>query len=126
SSPCISGACARTAALAGRCNIVGEPGLRQRPEVIMGDNLTVSIMAGLGVFYLLVMLLNVGFVAYQHSVVKDRKQTLIWTAVAGVFLIHAILYFIGAGLLSHSETAFTRASDDPRLLQQNPQASDDK
>ena len=92
----------------------------------MGDNLTVSIMAGLGVFYLLVMLLNVGFVAYQHSVVKDRRQTLIWTAVAGVFLIHAILYFIGAGLLSHAETEFTRASDELRQLEQNPQASDEE
>ena len=29
----------------------------------MGENLTVSILAGLGVFYLLVMLLNVGFTA---------------------------------------------------------------
>jgi len=32
----------------------------------MPENLTVSILTGLCVFYLLVMLLNVGFVAFQH------------------------------------------------------------
>jgi hypothetical protein len=49
---------------------------------------------GLAVFYLLLVLLNVGFAAYQWYGRRDKRQTVIWTAVAGLFLLHAILYFI--------------------------------
>jgi hypothetical protein len=92
----------------------------------MGENLTVSIMAGLGVFYLLVMLLNVGFMAYQHYVLKDRTQTLIWTAVSGLFLIFSIIYFVGAARLSAAESQYTRASDKLHQLETDPSATDDE
>jgi hypothetical protein len=46
----------------------------------------------LAVFYLLVVVLNIGYAAYLLYVNRDRKQAAIWGAVAGVFLIHAALY----------------------------------
>src|SRR5216683_1277081 len=77
----------------------------------MGENLTVPILAGLSVFYLLVMLLNVGFVAYQHYVRKDRTQVLVWTAVAALFLVHSIIYGLAAFRLSSAESQVTQAED---------------
>jgi hypothetical protein len=92
----------------------------------MGENLTVSIMAGLGVFFLLVMLLNVGFAAYQHYVRKDRTQTLVWSVVVVFFLILSLVYFIGAGRLSAAESKLTRAQDELKQLEDNPPAPEDK
>ena len=92
----------------------------------MGENLTVSIMAGLGVFYLLVMLLNVGFAAYQHYSRHDRNQMLIWTAVSGLFLIFSIIYFVGAVRLSAAESRLTRAEDKLNKLEDNPPVAEDK
>ena len=46
----------------------------------------------LAVFYLLVVILNIGYAAYLLYVNRDRKQAAIWGAVSGVFLIHAALY----------------------------------
>jgi hypothetical protein len=58
--------------------------------------LTSGTMAGLAVFYLIVVVLNLGYAAYQFYVNRDRKQTVIWSTVAGIFLIHAALYLAGA------------------------------
>jgi len=80
----------------------------------MPENLTVSILIGLCVFYLLVMLLNVGFVAYQHHVRKDRMQVMLWSAVAGLFLIHSIIYGWAAFRLSAAESRVTKAEDELR------------
>jgi hypothetical protein len=77
----------------------------------MAENLTVSILAGLGVFYLLVALLNVGFVAYQHYARKDRMQVLIWTGVAALFVIHSIIYGQAGFRLSAAERKLTKAED---------------
>src|SRR5690242_15118026 len=55
-----------------------------------------SIQTGLGVYYLLVVLLNLGFAAYFFQR-KNRAQSLIWTVVAGVFLIHGIGYLAHLG-----------------------------
>jgi hypothetical protein len=78
----------------------------------MPENLTVSILTGLCVFYLLVMLLNVGFVAFQHYVRKDRMQFMLWSAVAGLFLIHSVIYGWAAIRLSAAESRVTKAEDE--------------
>jgi len=56
-----------------------------------------SIQTGLGVYYFLVVLLNLGFATYLFYQQKNRSQSLIWTVVAGVFLIHALAYLFHAG-----------------------------
>ena len=55
-------------------------------------SLSHSTAFSLAVFYLLVVVLNIGYAAYLLYVNRDRKQAAIWGAVAGVFLIHAALY----------------------------------
>jgi hypothetical protein len=56
-----------------------------------------SIQTGLGVYYFLVVLLNLGFAAYFYFQRKDKGQTLIWTVVAAIFLVHALAYLSHAG-----------------------------
>jgi hypothetical protein len=51
-----------------------------------------AIAAGLAVFYLLCTVLNLGYAAFHWFVSKDRTQVIVWGAVGGVFLIHALLY----------------------------------
>ena len=80
----------------------------------MPENLTISILIGLCVFYLLVMLLNVGFLAYQHHVRKDRMQVMLWSAVAGLFLIHSIIYGWAGFRLSAAESRVTKGEDELR------------
>jgi hypothetical protein len=60
------------------------------------EALSSGMQTGLGVYYLLVALMNVGFAAYNHYVTRDRTQVLLWCAVAGLFLIHSAAYFGGA------------------------------
>src|SRR5262245_59601826 len=62
-----------------------------------GSELTSSIQTGLGVYYLLVVLLNLGYAAYQFYVPRNRPQGLFWVAAAGVFLLHAIVYLVHRG-----------------------------
>jgi hypothetical protein len=57
--------------------------------------LTPSIRTGLGVYYLLVVLLNLGYVAYLWFGTKERRVALFWAAVSAIFLIHAGAYFAG-------------------------------
>jgi hypothetical protein len=60
----------------------------------MHDQFTSDIQNGLGVYYLLVMLLNLGFAAYwYYGSTRDRTQAAIWCGVAGIFLIHALANF---------------------------------
>jgi hypothetical protein len=61
-------------------------------------HLASSTQIGLAIYYLLVVLLNVGFILYQHRVRKDRRQVLLWSVVAGIFLIHSLIYFAHLGL----------------------------
>lgn len=56
-----------------------------------------SVQTGLGWFYILVAILNLGYGAYWFYAGRDRKQTFIWTTVAGVFLVHAFFYLIHEG-----------------------------
>jgi len=59
------------------------------------SGLTPSIRTGLGVYYLLVVLLNLGYVGYLWFFTRERRVALFWTAVAAIFLIHAGAYFAG-------------------------------
>lgn len=90
----------------------------------MGENLTVPILAGLGVYYLLVMLLNVGFVAYQHYVRKDRTQVLVWTAVTALFLIHSMIYGVSAFRVAAAERQVTQAEDELKQAADSSQAQE--
>ncbi len=56
-----------------------------------------SIQTGLGVYYFLIVFLNLGFAAYCFRNQKNRVQSVIWAIVAGIFLIHAVAYLAHAG-----------------------------
>jgi hypothetical protein len=63
----------------------------------MHGELKNAVQNGLGVYYLLVVLLNLGFAAYFFYRRRDRTWAIVWAAVAGVFLIHAALYLFHVG-----------------------------
>ncbi|HEV3115474.1 MAG TPA: hypothetical protein VGY58_00380, partial [Gemmataceae bacterium] len=52
---------------------------------------------GLGVFYMLVVLMNLGFVAYQGKVKKDMRTGLFGLVWGVIFLFQAIFYLIHQG-----------------------------
>jgi hypothetical protein len=56
-----------------------------------------GLQNGLGVYYLLVALLNFGFAAWWFRGAKKTIPAAIWALVGGVFLVHALLYFSHAG-----------------------------
>jgi hypothetical protein len=55
--------------------------------------LTTSLQNGLGVYFLLVALMNVGFAAYFFFTLRNLVQAVIWLAVAALFLVHSVAYF---------------------------------
>jgi hypothetical protein len=61
-------------------------------------SLAPSFQTGLGIYYFLVALMNLGFAAYFYQR-KNRTQVLIWTAAAAVFVIHAAAYLTHHGWL---------------------------
>jgi hypothetical protein len=61
--------------------------------------LSTSLQNGLGYYYLLVACMNVGFAAYFYYALKNMMQALMWALVAGLFLIHSVLYFSHAGMV---------------------------
>ncbi len=62
----------------------------------MHTELTRGVQNGLGVFYILCALLNFG-VAWYYVKHRDRPLALLWTAVGGAFVAHAVLYFLPIG-----------------------------
>jgi hypothetical protein len=57
-----------------------------------------DLQTGLGVYYLLVMLMNLGFAAYfYYGPKRNMTQVAVWTGVAGIFLIHAVFYLLQQG-----------------------------
>jgi hypothetical protein len=54
------------------------------------------LQIGLGVYYLLGVIMNLGFASYQNRR-RNRTQGRLWTFVACVFLFHALAYFFQAG-----------------------------
>lgn len=63
----------------------------------LAHGMTGSVQLGLAVYYLLVLLLNLGFAAYVYFSEKKPGQALAWMLVGGVFLIHAVAYLLHAG-----------------------------
>jgi hypothetical protein len=61
------------------------------------DHLSTAVQTGLGIYYLLALLLQLGFAAYWFFGRKNVGQALLWALVGGVFLIHALLYLFHAG-----------------------------
>src|SRR5437016_1943482 len=59
-------------------------------------SLSSSIQIGLGFYYLLVALMNLGYDSYLNTH-RNRFQGRLWMAVACVFLFHALAYFFQAG-----------------------------
>jgi hypothetical protein len=58
--------------------------------------LSSEVQTGLGIYYGLCTLLIVGIAAYQSSASKSKTQPLVWGLVAGIFLIHALAFALGA------------------------------
>lgn len=72
-----------------------------------GSDLTPSVEIGLGFFYLVAVLLNLGYSIYHYRN-KNVPQATVWAAVATLFLAHSLLYFLGIGpTLPHSLRAYT-------------------
>jgi hypothetical protein len=61
------------------------------------EGLNEATQTGLGYYYLVVAVLNIGFACYWAFARRDRKQTALWSTVTGVFLLHALLYLTGNG-----------------------------
>jgi hypothetical protein len=60
-------------------------------------HMTVPVQNGLAVFYFLIVLMNLGFAAWHWYGRRDQKQATLWAAVAGLFLLHAVLYLLPVG-----------------------------
>ncbi len=60
-------------------------------------HLSGSLQTGIGLFYLLVMLMNVGFALHYFYQQKNPLQAMIWGAVAAVFGVHAVAYLLHMG-----------------------------
>jgi hypothetical protein len=56
---------------------------------------SIALQNGLGGFYLLAALMNLGFAAYyyRYSEPKKPQAALLWTVVAALFLVHSFAYF---------------------------------
>src|SRR5437762_1632639 len=55
-----------------------------------------SIQSGLGIYYFFLVLMNLGF-AYYCSRQSNKAGAALWTLVAGIFLVHCVVYFLGVG-----------------------------
>lgn len=58
--------------------------------------ISTGLQTGLGIFFFLCALLNLGFAAHFNKV-RDRRQVTIWTIVAGVFLLHSLAFLLHLG-----------------------------
>jgi hypothetical protein len=65
----------------------------------MAASLDSGLQTGLGVYYALCATMNAGFGLYYHRYAEPRKPNIayIWYAVAGLFLLHAGVYFAQLG-----------------------------
>jgi hypothetical protein len=60
------------------------------------ERLSGGEQTGLAVYYLVAVVLNLGFAIYWLRR-RNATQGAVWSAVAGVFLVHALLYFLRVG-----------------------------
>ena len=56
-----------------------------------------SLQTGIGIFYFLAALMNVGFALHYQKVAKDMLQAIIWYVVAGAFALLGVLYMAHHG-----------------------------
>jgi hypothetical protein len=74
----------------------------------MHNELSASMQTGLGIYYLLVVLLNLGYATYLFYRPRARGQALLWAVVSVVFLVHAALYLVHHGpILPEGVTSYT-------------------
>jgi hypothetical protein len=67
------------------------------------DGLSGSMQTGLGVYFFLVFLLNLGFAAWWRYDRKNAKQASLWMVVSAVFLFQSFLYLVHLGpVLPHA------------------------
>ena len=59
------------------------------------NGLSASVQNALGWYFILCVLMNLGFAWYYYR--RNRTQALVWTLVAGIFLIHALAFLFHAG-----------------------------
>jgi hypothetical protein len=90
----------------------------------MHDTLSPNIQSGIGFYYLLVALLNLGFVAYWYSNKRNMTQVVIWTIVAAVFVVHAGAYFINGRGLAAEQANLVKAEEEFTRLQATGATSD--
>lgn len=57
-----------------------------------------SLQTGIGLFYILVALMNVGFALHQQQNLKNSVQALVWFIVAGIFGALGVLYLVHQGI----------------------------
>jgi hypothetical protein len=77
-------------------------------------SLPASLQNGIGLYFFLAALMNVGFAAYWHFQARDRTQTLIWAVVAVLFFIPAALFLTHHGfLIPEQVTAFVNYVMNP-------------
>ena len=76
------------------------------------ESMTADIPLGLGCYFLLVVLLNVGFVAYQLYGRHNGLMALVWGAVAAVFLVHAVVFFAQARAIARAANNCTSRPGD--------------
>ena len=62
-----------------------------------GQEITASVLAGLGWYYLLVFLLNAGAAYYVCRQHKRLDLGALWGALSAAYLVLAIAYFVGSG-----------------------------
>jgi hypothetical protein len=81
---------------------------------LMHEGNTPAVQTGIGIYFLIVAMLNVGFAAYQSNVRKSKTQPLVWGLISGIFLIIAIAFLLHANwTLSHVVTALINNAMNP-------------
>src|SRR6059058_295272 len=61
--------------------------------------MSATFETGLGIFFLLGMLMNLGFASYYFRAEKNATAGLFWTIVAGLYLVHAVGFLGHLGLV---------------------------
>src|SRR2546426_223416 len=71
------------------------------------EGMSTALQTGLGVYFLLVMVMNLGFAAHYHFAARNRLQMLIWSGVSVAYFVVALAYLGHAGpALPHGLESF--------------------
>lgn len=80
-----------------------------------GPDVTASVLNGLGVYYVLVFLLNAGAALFAHRQ-KSPAQAVLWGAVSALFLVMGVLCFGGAASAEPANFALVLPDSFRRLV----------